>query len=128
MRSTHKTNQLPDLDEATRNSLSPFIAVFDETIVNKARRCGRRPIGKPGISDLARTVELAITEQIGYSMHPAIVCYALRLCCGYYIESLDGTGSVTLFRAQHELLDNAYNLILKLGGHYHTEEFLILEL
>jgi hypothetical protein len=128
MRFTPTTARLPVLAETTRSALSPFILAFDGIIIEKARKCGRRPMGKPGITDLAHAVKVDIAERIGHPLHPAITCYALRLCCGCYIEALDGTSSATLFRAQHELLDTAYRLITKLGGHDHTEEFLILEL
>jgi len=128
MKFTPRTVRLPDLADTTRSAVSPFILAFDGIIIGRARRYGRRPVGRAILARLAKDVEPVITDQIGHRLHPAITCHPFRLCCGCYVEALDPLGSAALFRAQHQLLDDAYSLVLKLGGYYRTKESLILDL
>ena len=119
---------LPLLDSDIRESLQPFADLFETVLVQTAHQLRSRRAGKRFVSGLAGRLELAVKARLGNSLHPAIVCFALRLCSHHYYSASEATESNRAWQRQRRLVDRTHMLILKLEEHYHTDEFLLVSL
>jgi len=128
MRQSFRTTSLPTLSPELRKSLSPYLESLEEIVIPAVRSFRKVPKGRRTIMQITRRIGAEIQERIGHSVHPAILCYALRVCCHETIACLDSAGSSAELRARFRLLDRAYGLVEAMCRHSGAGDYFILEL
>jgi hypothetical protein len=93
MRQSFRTTSLPTLPLDLRKSLSPYLESLEEIVIPAVRNFRRVPTGRRTVMQITRRIQAEIQERIGQSVHPAILCYALRVCCHEAITCIDSVGS-----------------------------------
>ena len=126
MEQSFRTAPLPELPPEERTSLQPFVSVFDQTLIARARRAGFRKASNRTLIKLTAMVNSALTKAIGHSIEPVIVFLAFRRCGQMYATAIPESGPLALQRQQLYLVDCAWRLIVELEQFHRVDELLIL--
>jgi hypothetical protein len=119
---------LPALPLEMRKSLSPYVESLEDIIVPAVRSFRTVPRSRKTVGQITRRIGALLQDRMGHNVHPAIICYALRVSCHETISRIDRAGSPAEQRAQIQLLDRAYELVETISRQCGAADYLILEL
>jgi hypothetical protein len=119
---------LPALPLELRKSLSPYVETLEDIIVPALRSFRTVPRSRKTVRQITKRIGAHLQDRIGHSVHLAIMCYALRVCCHEAIARIDNAGSPAEQRAQFQLLDRAYALVETISRQCGAADYFILEL
>jgi hypothetical protein len=63
---------------------------------------------------------------LGHGAHPAITCFALKICCHFYREEVAKLSENRAWKRQQRLLEGSWTLIAKLEEYYAIHELKLL--
>jgi hypothetical protein len=128
MRQHFRTISLPALPPELRRSLLPYVESLEEIVIPAVRNFRTVPRDRKTVRQITRRIEEWLQARMTHPVHPAIMCYALRVSCHEAIKSIESAGVSTDTRAQVELLERAYELIETISRHCGAGDYFILEL
>lgn len=128
MPTAYSNTALPVLPHELAQTLKPYISAFDKLVAPAAKRCCWGRCSNRRVAQIARRIEEFLNNALSHPVHPAVTCYALRLCCYLYITHIDESQPVAVRQRQFKHLDRAYALAVALGQYYGTDELRLLEL
>lgn len=98
--------------------LEPFARAFREVILAEALRTVHRQVGKRKLFSVAERLDAALCAELGHPLHPAITCFALRVCCHFHYQWVESLSSQRQWRRQRTLIDRAWRIISALEEFY----------
>ena len=103
----------------TRRSLEPFSAAFESLLLPFIRQANA-PEADRLIARLACRIRRSVNSAAGHPVHPALICYGLRLSCHYYHQAIRSRGTAQEMDLHQDLLDTASGAITKMEEYFGT--------
>ena len=114
------------MSSSARKSLGPFAEVFESVLLPFAWRERQTAMADRPVSSLARRLKHWLRTATGYPAHPALTCYALRLCCHYHLLAVQAKGTAMDIDRHQELVDAAFGTIAKVEEYFGTYQLRLL--
>jgi hypothetical protein len=109
-----------------RKSLGPFAAAFESVLLPYVwRECLAATANRP-VSGIGRRIKKWLRTSCGYQVHPALVCYAMRLCCHHHRLAVLSKGRARDIEIHESLVDAAFGTIAKLEEYFGTYQLRLL--
>lgn len=119
---------MPELPVDLHTSLLPYVSILEEVLIPVVRRSRKLP--KPGrsLERIKRRINEFITQHFGHSVHTAIVCFGLRVCCHEYMQAIEGGDRIDTEHAPFKLIDRVYELVQSFAQYCGADDYFLLEL